>query len=64
MIRRLALLQLFLACSFAVSAQLVGGEAFLHGVFVEVGVNDCGAYGSSGVLPQGTIRILAVILVL
>ncbi|MCB9031071.1 MAG: gliding motility-associated C-terminal domain-containing protein [Chitinophagales bacterium] len=53
MIRRLALLQLFLACSFAVSAQLVGGEAFLHGVFVEVGVNDCGAYGSSGGAPAG-----------
>lgn len=34
-------------------AQIVGANAFMKGVFVEVGVNTCGAYGSNGAAPAG-----------
>ncbi len=37
----------------AVSAQIVGTNAFMQGDFVEIGVNQCGAYGSSGAAPAG-----------
>ncbi|MBC8048415.1 MAG: gliding motility-associated C-terminal domain-containing protein [Fimbriimonadaceae bacterium] len=35
------------------SAQLVGGDAFLKGTYVEVGINNCGAYGSGDNPPGG-----------
>jgi gliding motility-associated-like protein len=34
-------------------AQLVGDEGFMQGSFVEVGVNQCGAYGSASGAPAG-----------
>lgn len=34
-------------------AQIVGDEAFIKGTFVEVGLNDCGVYGSQGSAPAG-----------
>lgn len=39
--------------SAATHAQLVGSNAFMKGVYVEVGVNTCGAYGSNGMPPAG-----------
>ncbi len=35
------------------SAQIVGANCFLQGDFVEVGINQCGAYGSSALPPAG-----------
>ncbi len=32
-------------------AQLVGGEAFLKGNYIEVGISTCGSYGTSGDVP-------------
>ncbi|MEI6311231.1 MAG: hypothetical protein WCP57_03125, partial [Bacteroidota bacterium] len=34
-------------------AQLVAGEAFLQGNFLEVGVSTCGSYGTAGAAPCG-----------
>ena len=35
------------------SAQIVGADGFMQGIFVEVGVNECGAYGSGDPAPAG-----------
>lgn len=52
-IRNISIFLLLLSLSTGVYAQLVGGEGFMQGTYVEVGVNDCGAYGSSGGAPAG-----------
>ena len=53
--------QLLFTCTLAIcalvpartQAQIVGTNAFMQGDFVEIGVNQCGAYGSSGAAPAG-----------
>lgn len=44
---------LLLIASFQSYAQIVGDNCFLQGSFVEIGINDCGAYGSNGAPPSG-----------
>ena len=34
-------------------SQLIGGEAFLQGTYLEVGIADCGSYGTAGAPPAG-----------
>ncbi|MFI5170820.1 MAG: hypothetical protein ACHQFW_00430, partial [Chitinophagales bacterium] len=40
-------------CIQNLTAQIVGANAFLKGNFVEVGINQCGAYGSGNTPPVG-----------
>lgn len=42
-----------LLCPFAVRAQLVSGDIFLQGDYVEVGIAPNGAFGSGGSAPSG-----------
>ncbi len=51
--KRLFTLLSFCAFGTAARAQLVSGEAFLQGNYVEVGVNACGTYGSYNSAPTG-----------
>ena len=45
---------LFLSLTFSsLNAQLVSGNAFLKGNFVEIGVTPCGSYGTSPAPPPG-----------
>ncbi|MBC8172799.1 MAG: gliding motility-associated C-terminal domain-containing protein [Chitinophagales bacterium] len=52
---RLILVTAFCSCFIvtSVSAQIVGDNVFLKGTYVEVGVNQCGAYGSDATPPAG-----------
>ena len=47
------LLVLFLVSGQQIKAQLISGEAFLKGDFIEVGMNSCGAFGTSSGAPAG-----------
>ena len=40
-------------CILPAKAQIVGSDVFLQGLFVEVGINQCAAYGSEGGAPAG-----------
>ena len=51
--RLFAFIMFFMAMTISAAAQMVGGDIFLQGTKVEVGVNHCGAYGSQGAAPVG-----------
>ena len=42
-----------IACSAGANAQLVGGNAYLQGQYVEVGMNQCGGWGTTNNAPAG-----------
>jgi gliding motility-associated-like protein len=46
-------LTLMLLAPATVFGQIVNGEAFLQGTFLEVGVSACGSYGSNDTVPGG-----------
>lgn len=50
---KLMLFAMLLSLGIVVNAQIVGSEAFIQGTYVEVGLNDCGVYGSQGSAPAG-----------
>lgn len=47
------LIAIIFLSSYTVSAQIVGPNCFLKGLYVEVGINTCGAFGSSVAPPVG-----------
>jgi len=49
------LLLTLLFATGSVSAQIVGGDAFLQGDVVEIGLNQCGAYASGSAPPAGYV---------
>ncbi|MBK7035920.1 MAG: gliding motility-associated C-terminal domain-containing protein [Chitinophagales bacterium] len=44
---------IFICLASTLFSQMVGTNSFLKGTYVEVGVNDCGAYGSNAMPPAG-----------
>lgn len=52
-VNRYLILCSFFLMSLTANAQIVGSDAFMQGEFVEIGVNECGAYGSEGGAPAG-----------
>lgn len=47
------LIAIIFLSSYTVTAQIVGPNCFLKGLYVEVGINTCGAFGSSVAPPAG-----------
>ena len=41
--------------AFKGNSQMVGGDVFLQGCFIELGISECGVYGSSATPPEGPL---------